>query len=254
MNRTVFYDAIRGSLNLTTENVAGTEYLLDRMQESRVPTNKAADMLATGWWETGQRMQPIDEFGGATYFNTRYGPGTKVGKALGNTLAGDGARFHGRGYVQLTGRKNYARAGAKLGADFLANPELVKEPRFAWPIMLAGMSEGWFTGKDLSDYIDDIDESDAEDLREYVAARRVINGTDKAETIGKLALTFEKALRKAGYDPLAATVPLPRPPDDPGPGTPPVSPAEPTGGLSGLLGFFLLLAGAGIVIWLILTH
>ena len=118
---------------------------------------------------------------------------------LGNTKLGDGALFHGRGYVQLTGRSNYERASKKLNNDFVLNPWLVKDPRYAWPIMRTGMAEGWFTGKSLNSYIDDIDESDSEDFREYTNARRIINGTDKATTIAQLAVDFEYALRTSGY-------------------------------------------------------
>lgn len=47
---------------------------------------------------------------------------------MGNTQPGDGWRFRGRGLFQLTGRENYARAGAGLGFDFEAHPELVALP------------------------------------------------------------------------------------------------------------------------------
>ncbi|UHQ21630.1 peptidoglycan-binding protein [Lysobacter sp. 5GHs7-4] len=46
---------------------------------------------------------------------------------LGNTEPGDGWRFHGRGYVQLTGRDNYERAGREIGLDLAANPELAAD-------------------------------------------------------------------------------------------------------------------------------
>jgi hypothetical protein len=73
---------------------------------------------------------PIPE--GQSKFNTApggepfglYGPGTSIGKTLGNTQAGDGARFKGRGYVQLTGRSNYTRIGNQIGVDLVANPDL----------------------------------------------------------------------------------------------------------------------------------
>lgn len=49
-------------------------------------------------------------------------------KDLGNTQAGDGKRFKGRGPIQLTGRSNYRRYGQQLGIDFENNPEIVALP------------------------------------------------------------------------------------------------------------------------------
>lgn len=49
-------------------------------------------------------------------------------KDLGNTQAGDGKRFKGRGPIQLTGRANYRRYGQQLGIDFENNPEVVAIP------------------------------------------------------------------------------------------------------------------------------
>jgi predicted chitinase len=50
---------------------------------------------------------------------------------LGNTQPGDGARFKGRGYIQLTGRANYAAAGKALGLDLVNQPELAARPENA---------------------------------------------------------------------------------------------------------------------------
>ncbi len=50
---------------------------------------------------------------------------------LGNTQPGDGERFKGRGYIQLTGRANYAAAGKALGLDLIKNPELASRPENA---------------------------------------------------------------------------------------------------------------------------
>lgn len=46
---------------------------------------------------------------------------------LGNTELGDGWRFHGRGYVQLTGRDNYSRDGRETGLDLVGSPDLAAD-------------------------------------------------------------------------------------------------------------------------------
>jgi len=56
---------------------------------------------------------------------------TKIGKSLGNTEKGDGAKFKGRGLIQLTGRANYAAAGKDLGIDLENHPELAETPENA---------------------------------------------------------------------------------------------------------------------------
>lgn len=96
------------------------------------------------------------------------------------------------GYVQLTWRENYEKAGKKLGADFVSNPKLLLEPRYAAPILVTGMKEGWFTGKRLDQYIT-ISRSD------FTGARRIVNGTDKAGEIAKLARDYDAALLAEGY-------------------------------------------------------
>ena len=52
-------------------------------------------------------------------------------KDLGNTEKGDGERYKGCGCIMITGRANYAAVSKGLGVDFVAHPELLKEPEYA---------------------------------------------------------------------------------------------------------------------------
>ncbi len=114
---------------------------------------------------------------------------------LSNTEAGDGLRFKGRGYVQITGRGNYSKLGAALGLGkaFVNQPALVLEPLNAYRIMSLGMRSGLFTGKKLATYINDAGS-------DYVGARRIINGQDKAVEIAAMADKLETALTRSRLD------------------------------------------------------
>lgn len=64
------------------------------------------------------------------FFNEVYGGNFGVVQ-LGNTQAGDGSKFVGRGYNQITGRANYTRVGNAIGVDLANNPELLEKPEIA---------------------------------------------------------------------------------------------------------------------------
>jgi len=190
-----FFDSLRGAFGPLSKNqVDGIEHLLKATEG--LPLRHRAYVLATAWHETGPvssalHMTPRREIWGPTDTQRRY----EGRKDLGNTVTGDGRKFAGRGYVQITGRTNYQKASFLTGRDLVADPDLALDPEIAARIIVHGMAHGWFTGKKMADFAS------------YRDMRRVVNGTDKADLIAGYAEAFEAALlRPVASDPPAQRV------------------------------------------------
>jgi hypothetical protein len=112
---------------------------------------------------------PIDE--GQSRFNTQDTPFDLYEGRLGNIHPGDGARFKGRGYVQLTGRSNYTRIGRQIGRDLVGAPQLANDPTVA----------GLILAQFLKNAENDIREALASnDMRR---ARRLVNGGSHGQDV-----------------------------------------------------------------------
>lgn len=136
---------------------------------------QAAYMLATAKHETANTFAPIEEYG--------RGKGLPYGKPDPE----NGHIYFGRGYVQLTWARNYRTMGKALGLPLYAKPELALKYDVAYKIMSYGMTHGAFTGVALSRYIN-------EGKTDYQNARKIINGTDKADLIAGYASAIEQML------------------------------------------------------------
>ena len=200
-NKAKFFDECREGVmgpTLDRDEVSGAEAIVEALRGQ--PISYVAYALATAWHETAHTMKPVKEIGGTRYFTRMYdikGRRPHVARRLGNTQPGDGAKFAGRGYVQLTGRRNYTVAGEKLGVDLVGNPNLAMNPTIAADIMRLGMLEGWFTGKKFASYLP---RSGWASARQFRNARRIINGTDKARMIADYAMEFQRALAAGGWE------------------------------------------------------
>ena len=98
-----------------------------------VGTKRVASFIAQIGHESGQ-LKYVREIWGPTAAQARY-----EGRAdLGNTVAGDGSKYRGRGLIQITGRANYEACGEALALDLINHPELLEKPQHAC------MSAAWF--------------------------------------------------------------------------------------------------------------
>lgn len=214
MQRSVFYAALRRrdsgvfGTSLTQAQVNRLEAILTRLDAKRIEPAQAAYILATAYHES-DRFRTMEEYASGAAYEGR--------ATLGNTQPGDGVRFKGRGFVQITGRRNYADWANRLGVDLVGNPALAARLDHATTILIDGMMLGTFTGRKLPDYV-------AGAKKDYVGARRVVNGMDRAAMIAGYARAFETALAGAGYGAAVA----PRSSDGPRATPVPMSPTAPT--------------------------
>jgi predicted chitinase len=189
-NPAAFYDALRAhkimGVTLDQGEFDGLQVLLGAMGTAGWGRRFTAYGLATAYHETAGTMQPVHEYGSKEYLRNNYdvtGRRPAYARNMGNINPGDGVRYAGRGYVQLTWRNNYLHAGTALGRDLVNAPDDAMLPDVAADVMTYGMAGGWFTGKKLSDYI-------TGDRCDFKGARAVINGTDKAALIANNADKF----------------------------------------------------------------
>lgn len=183
MDRKTFFDHVRpmfGGRILATQ-VSRVEAVLDGIEQRKMPIVKAAYVLATAHHESDQWKALTEYASGKAY----------EGRAdLGNTRKGDGVKFKGRGFVMITGRRNYTDWAKRLGVDIVAKPHLVAAVKYAVPILIDGMILGTFTTKKLSDYF-------TANRSDWINARRIVNGLDKASLIATHAKGFHAALMAA---------------------------------------------------------
>lgn len=215
MNRAKFFAGARGTVfggALSQQQVEGVEALLDGAQTFGVTDPRhVAYILATPMIETGGKFVPLVEnlnysaeglrstF--SKYFTAAQAkayarqPQRIANRAYANRMgneneaSGDGWKYRGRGFCQITGHDNYAKFSKLLGVDLLADPDLACRDDIAGKVIVVGMRDGIFTGKKLSDYF--------ASGSDWINARRIINGTDRADDIAAYGRKFYTALLDA---------------------------------------------------------
>jgi putative chitinase len=134
--------------------------------------NQLAYILATAKHES-DNFNTLEEYASGSAYEGR--------QDLGNDQAGDGVKYKGRGFVQLTGKNNFSAYADKTGLDLVGNPDILSQDKnLAAYVLVDGMKTGAFTGVKLDDYINS-------DHTNFTDARRIVNGTDRAGDIARLA-------------------------------------------------------------------
>jgi putative chitinase len=191
-DRKFYFDSVRADLfrgTLTQGQVDGQNALLatwERHFEEPNPrdgTNWLSYCLATTHHETAETFQPIEE----------YGKG--AGKSYGQPTGPHGHAYYGRGYPQLTWEDNYKKGEGNLRERYAVEAALHSEPHrmleheVSALVLFDGMVYGWFTGVGLPTYFNST-------VEDPVNARRIVNGTDKADLIAGYYWKFKKALKQ----------------------------------------------------------
>lgn len=202
IRRAVFFNHVRAQLfggKIRRLQMSGMTAILDRWDyhEKGRDLRHLAYMMATVFHETAYTMQPVRETLAAS-------DGQAVERLEAAFAAGklswvktpywrrdeDGRSWHGRGLVQLTHKRNYQAMSQVTGIDLVAEPDRAMEMDVAVAILFEGMRLGSFTSHRLDDYFN----AETED---WLTARRIINGMDRAERLAGHGQAFYAAL--GGY-------------------------------------------------------
>lgn len=213
MNEEAFFAAVRPYFggSLTQPQVDGMKALL--LAGANLPLPHMANVLAQVKHETGGYMAPIKETVMPSHKDknpsdvqviSRLDRAWKAGKLpwVKEPYWRDG--WFGRGQLQVTHRRNYAKFGISNPADML-------RMHISAHVAVKGMSEGLFTGKKLSDYRF----PDCLDAPPASHPRRIVNGKDGTDkTISRYHQQFAEALLSARWAPPKSGPLLPTTPPD----------------------------------------
>ncbi|BAU92085.1 hypothetical protein MPPM_3480 [Methylorubrum populi] len=199
INRKFFFEEVKLRLfdgSMRPSQVSSLNGILDAWESrtARSDDRWLAYMLGTTHHETGRTMQPVRE----TFASTDdkaiaiLSKAWKAGKLPWVerdywSRDADGKSWLGRGFVQLTHKTNYQKMSNLTGEDLVSHPENAMKIPVATKILIEGMIAGSFTGKKLGDYFNQTKE-------DWVNARRIINGVERAELVASYARKYYAAI------------------------------------------------------------
>jgi hypothetical protein len=200
LDRQFFFDTVQHSLfkgSLAPAQIEGMNAIFDYWDANLATADRRwlAYILATAFHETAYTMQPVRE--------TLATSDSRAVEILEAAFAGgrlswvktpywrpdeDGNSWLGRGLVQLTHRRNYEAMSEVTGIDLVARPDRAMEMAPAVTILIEGMLRGSFTSHRLCDHLN-------EEREDWISARRIVNGTDRAEKLAGYGQAFLAAIR-----------------------------------------------------------
>ncbi len=124
----------------------------------------------------------------------------------GNQASGDGWRYRGRGFLQLTGKDNYTRYGAAVGEDLVGNPERAADADICWLIAAEYLARTRRSGRTLLEWADEPDilmvTKGINGGTHGLADREVLTGKAYAELTGEASTAeWQALLLNAGFNP-----------------------------------------------------
>lgn len=198
VDRVRFFERVRKNPcggRLYGAQVTGMEAILDHWGlYSKAADSSLAYVLATAFHETAATMQPVRE----TLAKSDGEAVVRLDRAFASGRLptvktpywrpdGEGKSWLGRGFVQLTHRRNYEAMSDLTGEDLVTDPGLAMRIDIAAKILIEGMRVGLFTGWRLGFFF-------GRDKADWVGARKIVNGTDRAELVAGYGRAFAAAL------------------------------------------------------------
>ena len=198
INRDFFFNQIKTAIlggKINQGQVDGASAILDYWERNYAKSDDRwlAYILGTAYHETAHTLRPIKEFGGDAYFKRMYdieGMRPNVARSLGNLVPGEGKKYPGRGYVQITGKRNYQDWTNRInrpGVNLVTDPDKALDAGIASVIIVEGMVKGTFTGRRLNQFF-------VGNTANWTGARAIVNGKDRALMIGDYGQKFYAAI------------------------------------------------------------
>jgi len=196
IDRKQFFDTYRVQFQptLTQTQVDGYNAMLDYWEAAKLTDQRwLAYALATAYHETGELIAPVRE----GFCKTDAGSIQAVTDLFDRGIIAvnyaapeaNGNSYFGRGLVQLTFADNYKKMGKALGigTQLYDRPSLALDLNTSVKILFKGMIDGLFTGLSFADFFNTT-------TTDWVHARKIINGMDKADAIADYAQRFKACL------------------------------------------------------------